>query len=152
LDEAAVNNMLSHMLQMSASSERRIKDLSRVVYIKTHGNAFFVLSLMENLEIDGMLLFDSQSSLWSWNLPDIRDGIVVTDNVLSLLQQRMDKFAAEAREILTIAALIGFSFRADVLLSFVAQDQADDEIAAVQANVEKLLEHSIEKGIVEKGS
>jgi eukaryotic-like serine/threonine-protein kinase len=80
--------------------------LARVVFAATEGNPFFVEEIFRHLAEEGKL-FD-ETGKWR---PGLRaDQLQVPEGVRLVLGRRLDRLGADARRILTTAAVIGRSF------------------------------------------
>jgi hypothetical protein len=100
-----------------------------------------------------MLCFDPNSSLWEWDLTAIREEIMVTENVLTLLQHRLYRSRCfEIQDLLTpVAGSVAFIFRVDALCGFVNQEREVDPIihSKVAGNVQRLLDKSVKEGLIQ---
>lgn len=101
--------------------------LARVVFAETEGNPFFVEEIFRHLAEEGKL-FD-ETGKWR---PGLRvDQLEVPEGVRLVLGRRLDRLGADARRILTTAAVIGRSFSLR-LLEAMENQQADSALDAVE--------------------
>jgi PAS domain S-box-containing protein len=82
--------------------------LARLVHDKTAGNPFFVMQFLSALEHEGLLVFDSNTAAWRWDVVQIR-AKDFTDNVAHLLIARLHRLAAATVEYLQRLACLGNS-------------------------------------------
>ncbi len=94
----------------------QVKQLSYLIYRKTHGNAFFATQFLESLYEEGLLHFDLQSKQWQWDIVKIEEK-KTTDNVVELMTTKIEKLPSETQEILKYAACVGDKFDLQMLRS-----------------------------------
>jgi tetratricopeptide (TPR) repeat protein len=122
LPVSGVEAMLAAM-----SGQKPPPSLARVVFNETEGNPFFVEEVFRHLAEEGKL-FD-ETGKW---LPGLRvDQLQVPDSVRLVLGHRLDRLGADARRILTTAAVIGRSFSLQ-LLEDVESKNADAVLDALE--------------------
>jgi class 3 adenylate cyclase/tetratricopeptide (TPR) repeat protein len=97
------------------------KELVALVYSETEGNPFFVEEVFRHLHEAGKLL--DEAGHW-------RSGVQIADtdvprSVGLVIGQRLERVSDDCRRILTIAALAGKTFRADLLIRFQGVDEDD---------------------------
>ena len=112
LNQDAVNEMLADVLHTDLE---RTKELARVVHKKTMGNPFFVIQYLRNLYQLEILTFSMGLTEWIWKLEEIEERTRATDNVVQLMQTRMQTLPPELCHILPLAACLGSSFQANIL-------------------------------------
>ncbi|MBT8142132.1 MAG: AAA family ATPase [Gammaproteobacteria bacterium] len=82
-----------------------------LVYAETEGNVFFVRSVFQHLKDQGKL-FDAQGN---W-VPELdSETIDVPESIRLVTNQRIDRLSNYAREVLTMAAVMGLRFRLQAL-------------------------------------
>lgn len=86
-----------------------IKKLSGLIYSKTRGNAFFTVQFIKTLFEQELLKYSFEKSLWSWDINTINEQ-KITDNIATLLANKVKKLPRDTQNILKIAACIGGSF------------------------------------------
>ncbi len=105
-----VHQLVADTLQDSPDLQSSgARDLSRLVYEKTRGNAFFVHQFLRSLYQEALLSFDFDSLQWQWDLGAIQKRDM-TDNVVELMAGRAQKLPAGTRSMLKLAACIGTRF------------------------------------------
>jgi histidine kinase len=96
--------------------------LARLLMERTGGNPFFVRAFLSELHARGLLKVTADG--WRWDLERIRhEG--VTDNVVELLVQRMQRLPPASRDILTRAACVGSPFDLETLVRVTQRPQAE---------------------------
>jgi eukaryotic-like serine/threonine-protein kinase len=101
-------------------------DLVALLHHETEGNPFFVEEVFRHLSEEGRL-FDAEGR-WRANLrPDELD---VPEGVRLVIGRRLERLSADARAVLTSAALIGARFSSRVLLAL-GEMEADRQLDAL---------------------
>ncbi len=80
--------------------------LAQLLLKKTGGNPFFVGKLLRHLQQSGLVVYDTESQAWTWDLERI-SRLTVTENVAMLLADALSRLPAATRERLAIGACIG---------------------------------------------
>jgi histidine kinase len=88
---------------------RSSPELAEIVQAKTGGNPFFVSQFLDWLHARGHLSFDASAGQWRWDLRSIRE-VAITDNVASLMAEKLERLSADTQRVLRLAACIGSSF------------------------------------------
>lgn len=99
-----------------------VENLSKIIYKKTKGNPFFIREFIKNIYSNGLLKkIDSQKQVdahlvdkWTWDNNKI-DSLFVTENVVELLKENVDKLPRETTYVLEIIALLGGAVYTDSL-------------------------------------
>ncbi len=121
---AVVNNIvlkplnITHVNQLVGdtliSEQENTKQLAELVFNKTQGNPFFLTQLLKSLDQDNLLWFDFSTKTWQWDIERLQN-IDITDNVVDLMVNQIQRLAPETINILKIAACIGDKFTLDIL-------------------------------------
>ena len=85
------------------------KSLAEVLMLKTGGNPFFVSQFLTVLSEKELIGYSPEEKRWIWDLAAI-EFLAVTENVVDLLIDRLHRFSAETRRLLSLAACIGNTF------------------------------------------
>ena len=83
---------------------------------ETGGNPFFVGELLRNLTESGAITYDEKAARWSVDLAAVSS---LPESVREVIEHRVDRLGADARETFTIAAVIGRSFDVALLTELV---------------------------------
>lgn len=101
-----LNQMLADTLHMPRESTEQ---LSQLVFQKTGGNPFFTEEFLKNLYANKLLFFNPEKGQWAWNLEQIKIA-GLTDNVVDLMTERINRLGDKTIEIVKLASCIGASF------------------------------------------
>ena len=91
--------------------------LSKLIYHKTNGNAFFLRQMLQSLyEKEAIRLkYDTRIGMrWDWDMHEI-EGLKITDNVVELMVEKAQQLPENTRKVLELAACIGTLFPLSVL-------------------------------------
>ncbi|KAL0487702.1 hybrid signal transduction histidine kinase dhkK [Acrasis kona] len=102
--------------------ETHLEQFSHVIYTKTEGNPFFINLFMNALNSQGLLR--RQDRTWVWDLSQIKTQSA-TDNVVSIMTQRMKSFGGDVEKVLKWASCMGNSFDIKVL-AFIMNKTLDE--------------------------
>ena len=106
LSEADVNTMILDALNCEPADSR---PLSQLIYTKTAGNAFFTHQMFHALAEKELLAFDAATRRWQWDMAALQ-AMNITDNVVVLMVEKLQKFPVVTQAILNLAACIGNKF------------------------------------------
>ncbi|HMX27712.1 MAG TPA: sigma 54-interacting transcriptional regulator, partial [Blastocatellia bacterium] len=109
--------------------------LAQLVWEKTAGNPFFIIQFLKTLEQDGLLKFDYDLGRWTYCLEDIVNA-AMTDNVVALMTQKIQRLSTSAQRALTLASCIGNSFDLPTL-AIVSEQSLEDTAEALQEAIEE---------------
>jgi len=94
---------------LNCKNHQNVSELTRLIFTKTLGNAFFSTQLLNNIYEEGALTFDFNQSVWSWDTAKISQ-LNISDNVVDLMSQKIEKLSPEAQKTLQLAACVGNYF------------------------------------------
>ncbi|MEL7332812.1 MAG: AAA family ATPase, partial [Cyanobacteria bacterium J06560_2] len=106
LSEANINQLTADTLKCPSAAAT---PLSQLVYQKAQGNPFFSTQLLKSLHADGWIEFNSVSRGWQCDLSRLKSE-VISDDVVALMTQQLQKLSSECQHLLQIAACIGNQF------------------------------------------
>jgi hypothetical protein len=98
--------------------------LAQIIESKTAGNPFFILRFLGHLNEAGLLIYDTKTGRWSWDIERIEEA-GVTENVVALLAQTIGRLPWSTQEVLAIAAGIGNEFSLAMLAGVRGETQRD---------------------------
>ncbi len=133
LGGADVQQMVTDTLAGAPGSDA----LARLLYDKTHGNAFFLRQLLTELHGGGLLRYDVARRQWHWREEDIA-AMAIADNVVSLMSAKIGRLPPPVRQALLYASCIGDRFELGTLAVLLGQpphDVAGELEVALQAGV-----------------
>jgi predicted ATPase len=88
--------------------------LTELVHARTDGNPFFLVQLLQSLDVEGHLTLDQARGVWTWDMAQIRAG-GLTNDVIELMSSRLRKMPDATCDVLKIAACMGNKFDLHVL-------------------------------------
>lgn len=100
------------------------------IYRETEGNPFFVEEVCKALVDSGQLYFAGGE----WHRPSMRE-LGIPQNVRLAIQSRLERLPEEARDVVTLAALLGREFPFDVLVA--AADHGDEALVLALESAEE---------------
>ena len=125
LDADAVKPFVADALGMD-EDDTKIESLAEIVHKKTEGNPFFVTIFLTSLYDDKILQYNFGSMKWTWD-DELVDSKIVTDNVASVLVNKMTRLRDEAQKMLMVASCLGGTFKLSAI-SGVMKKMSDREI------------------------
>ena len=102
----SVNHLLADTLKCSPEITQGLAEL---VGKQTGANPFFIKLFINRLVEDGLIWLDQRSFAWQWNTQKILEA-GITENVVELLMQRMERLPEVSQDLLKIAACLGNRF------------------------------------------
>jgi predicted ATPase len=98
-----VNQLIADTLHCSPEESL---PFAQLILQKTNGNPFFVSQLLQSLYQEGLFQFDHHLRKWRWDLKQI-EAVEITDNVVDLMMQKLQKLPAPSQRCAQLAACIG---------------------------------------------
>lgn len=111
LNEADTSRLL---LETFNCSRDKAVPLAGICIAKTGGNPFFLSQFLCRLYEEDLIAFDSQSAEWQWDIGQIRQ-MEITDNVVTLVAEKIQFFSERGKSALKLAACVGNTFSLFVL-------------------------------------
>eukprot|EP00957_Ditylum_brightwellii_P035576 2697250-Ditylum_brightwellii.AAC.1 len=138
------------MALLSIDDALRTEGLASICYRRTLGNPFFLLEFVKLLEEEGLLSFHLGLLQWEWDETDVESRTASTENVVDLLQGKMEKLSTEARGFLQCAACLGASFVAETI-HIVWHDKRMSymDSSTVESSTEELLTTMVKENYLE---
>jgi PAS domain S-box-containing protein len=96
------------------TNQRKSESLAELLFHKTQGNPFFLTQLLKTLDQDNLISFNFITGCWQWDMELLQD-IDITDNVVDLMVNQIQKLSPMTQDILKLAACIGDKFTLDIL-------------------------------------
>jgi len=122
---ADVDSLIGHIVDIPVkdNDERSVtSSLSELVHARTRGNPYFVVQFLEVLHSRNLFQYNQITSKWEWaSTEEIKAVSNVSDNVVALLQDRIDRLSPDMQYILVIASFLGFVFDDAVLMDLVQE-------------------------------
>lgn len=83
--------------------------LAEIMYRKTGGNPFFLGQLLQTVYDEKLLGFNIKDGCWEWDPASVQE-LEMPDDVVDLMQRKLQRLPEKTRDILKMAACIGNSF------------------------------------------
>ncbi|OQW95799.1 MAG: hypothetical protein BWK79_01175 [Beggiatoa sp. IS2] len=107
---------IDHITQLLAETlhvaQETVKPLAKLIHQKTAGNPFFIGQLLKKIHEDKLIVF--QNGQWQWSLEELKNQDF-TDNVITLLVDKLKKFPLQDQNVLKFAACLGNRFNLKML-------------------------------------
>lgn len=107
LSRGALSSLVADTLK---SDSAYVQSLTDLIFEKTGGNALFALQFFQSLHDEGLLSYVGFLKHWEWDAEQIR-ARGITDNVVTLMTQKIAKLPERTQELLSLAACLGNVFR-----------------------------------------
>ena len=91
-----------------------VKGLASLINKKTGGNPFFINEFLKALYSENLITFNYDCLGWQWDIAQI-EGNNITDNVVDLLINKLNKFPKLTLKILQLAACLGSEIDLNIL-------------------------------------
>jgi predicted ATPase len=114
LASLSFNDMEQLVTDSLRCESNRARPLAQVVHEKTGGNPFFAIQFLMALAEEQLLVFDSGTAAWSWDLERIR-AKGYTDNVVELMADKLKRLPRTTRRALKQLACLGNSAKISTL-------------------------------------
>jgi predicted ATPase len=105
------NQLIADTLHCSIE---RTATLAELVDRKTQGNPFFATQFLKSLHADGQIRFNRRG-YWECDLAQI-ETLSITDDVVELMTEQLQKMSIAAQQIFKLAACIGNQFDLETLV------------------------------------
>ncbi|MBW4444862.1 MAG: AAA family ATPase [Plectolyngbya sp. WJT66-NPBG17] len=116
---------LSHLIAETLHQDTdAVRALAQLVLYKTEGNPFFINEFLKTLYSEDCLTFNPDHRNWQWDVEQIQ-AKNITDNVVVLMTDRLNKLPESAKQILQLAACVGNGFDLKTL-SMICEMQAHE--------------------------
>jgi predicted ATPase len=142
--DLTVNNV-HEMLQsiLSLSDSPKLQALAETCHKKTHGNPFFFKQYLSMLQSNKLLHYSLGACTWVWNVEQIQEMTMSTNNVVSLLEEKNRSMSKSLQLLLFLASCLGATFEKSILELVWKQFANSTEIA--QPDAEKDAESSTKR-------
>lgn len=97
------------MMDTFHCSTGTVAQLADLVFFKTNGNPFFLNEFLKALYAEALVTFHHGSNQWQWELPQIQ-ARNITDNVVVLMANKVQKLPQQTLAPLQLAACLGNKF------------------------------------------
>ncbi len=114
LDVDNVVPLVAEALRMD-DDDIKVITLAETIHRKTDGNPFFVLMFLRSLYDEKLLQYNFGAWKWTWDDEAVNSAIV-TENVASVLVNKMNRLQEETQRMLMVASCLGATFRISAVL------------------------------------
>ena len=132
LDAGGVHELISSII---GSSTAAMTELSHIVATKTMGNPYYVMELLEFIQMEGLLVYNADTVSWQFDADEIQREVMVSNTLAELLTRKVQSLPSWVQENLKIASLIGFRFTDELLVRAMSsfldqtmQDESDERV------------------------
>ncbi|MCP4112043.1 MAG: AAA family ATPase [Desulfobacteraceae bacterium] len=119
-------------------SPETAKPLAETVSAKTGGNPFFINEFLKSLYNRKLTDFDRSRGIWKWSVRKIR-SVDISDNIVELTADRIQKLSEDAQCVLKLAACIGNRFDLETLTYVSGKNQKQTCAILKEAVAENLI-------------
>eukprot|EP00984_Skeletonema_dohrnii_P020788 scaffold10216_cov123-Skeletonema_dohrnii-CCMP3373.AAC.4 len=95
--------------------DSKVKSLAETIHRKTEGNPFFMLMFLRSLYDEKLLQYNLGVMKWTWD-EDAVNSKIVTENVASVLVNKMNRLREETQRMLMVASCLGATFRLSAVM------------------------------------
>lgn len=160
LDNHVIEELLADQMGLTFPEEltSEIRELSKLVTMKTGGNPFYVHQYIAFILAEGLLLWSARTKSWEFDVVDMQEQTMIPESLVEILECRMDRLAPDVVKILRIAAMIGFNFEervlAEVLLRVVGQDgkTSFSQLETGKLSIKGALNLAVREGLIEEST
>jgi predicted ATPase/class 3 adenylate cyclase/tRNA A-37 threonylcarbamoyl transferase component Bud32 len=112
-------------------------ELAKVIYQKTNGNPFFTRQCLLSLYESGAIYFVREHQSWAYDLDKVRKA-EISDNVVDLMVQLIQRLPEKVQNILKLAACIGNQFNLQTL-SLVSEE----DVGVINSYLTSAVQHGL---------
>ncbi|OUD12877.1 ATP-binding sensor histidine kinase [Thioflexithrix psekupsensis] len=114
LQPLSKNQVCQYIADILHCNPHQVDELAELILNKTYGNPFFIAQFLKSLHAEKLITFDPIQRHWEWDIERIY-AQDMTDNVVALLTQDIQKLDQETQFILQLSACIGYQFELTIL-------------------------------------
>ncbi|MEM7184353.1 MAG: AAA family ATPase, partial [Spirochaetota bacterium] len=112
LKSSDINFLIQDTLNSKKASQTLT--LAQIAESKTRGNPFFLFEFLRTLYKENLIYFNYENYKWQWKNQEIV-SYGVTDNVVELVIQNINKLPENTQKILSLASILGNQFELGLL-------------------------------------
>ncbi len=109
--------LIAEALRME-DNDIKVKSLAETIHKKTEGNPFFVLMFLRSLYDEKLLEYSFGAMKWTWD-DDAVNSKIVTENVASVLVNKMNRLQKATQKMLMVASCLGATFRLSAVIEII---------------------------------
>lgn len=138
LDNLSIDNLNEMISETLSQNKQQVSHLSQLIHEKTRGNAFFVNQILKSLYEDHLLFFSFNSKSWVWDMEKIK-SMDLTDNVVDLMAEKVQRLSEKTQNVLKLAACIGNRFDLSTLQIINDDSENQEELELTRTGLEDAL-------------
>ncbi len=105
LSEDDISLLLSDIL---STDVQKVSQFASLLYSKTKGHPYFINQQLISLYEKKSVYFDLKRKEWKWDIDKINE-LQITNNVVELLKDNINRLSSNARDLLKLISVIGFN-------------------------------------------
>jgi predicted ATPase len=114
LHELSIIEINKYLADLMNLDEGTTFPLSTLVMTRTNGNMYFVVKLLEHLQMEHLLYYDTCSYKWTWNLEQVQ-GTSLSEHMVEVVANRIPHHPKEVKLTLQLAACLGYKVDPQIL-------------------------------------
>ena len=126
--------------------------LANLLFQRTAGNPFFIHLLLQTFYREQLLVFNFVDLNWQWDIDEIKTTSIANLNVLELVCRNLDRLTPQCRQILKLAACLGYQFDsitlADIWDSAAYIYTNDSQALLTHGEIAQELNQALKAGII----
>ncbi len=101
-----------------------VDEVSKLIYEKTKGNAFFTIQFIRHLLDQQLLIFNEQDKTWTADIEKIK-AQSYSENVVDLMIRKIKSLEESTQQTMTLASVFGNTFNLDGLSAMIRKSPAE---------------------------
>ncbi|MEN8905938.1 MAG: AAA family ATPase, partial [Clostridiales bacterium] len=119
LEKLNLNDIKEFVKDMMQLSNEDTEILAKISFNKTKGNPFFIKQFFKSIYKNNLIWFDKDSMKWNFDKNSIISHYE-TENVIQLMEKRIEKLSIKTKKVLEVASCIGTQFSFKILLKLIS--------------------------------
>ena len=115
LNTLTISEIQEFLSKCLKRDEEELLNLAELLLERTHGNMFFLIKSLENLQDLLLVTYDFVSLRWNFSVDEIRKKTRVADNVGELLSKRIEQLPRDVQQVLKLGSCFGSAFDPETL-------------------------------------
>ena len=148
LDCSAVKSLVAEVLNME-DSEDKVESLATIIFKKTDGTAFYILAFLRSLYDEELLQYNVGLMTWKWDETIIAQKLV-TQNVASIMLNKMKVLNEKLQNVLKVASVLGSSSIISLLEVVVKNLNFNFGEGDASSNVFHAIDELVNEGLLER--
>jgi histidine kinase len=145
LSQDDLGDFIADTLDLSPS---KVVPLTDAIYSKTLGNMFFAMQALEELVRKNALFYNVMTFTWDWNLSQVDLVDLLSDDVVAMVQSKIEHAPSMVQTILTTASFTRSTFTVETLQRLLA-DVLD--ITMTGQELVHVLDGAVTEGLLKTG-